>query len=166
MKAGVAFGSNLGDRWRNLRNARRALERLPGVRPPILASAIYETEPVECEAQAKNFLNAALEFEYSGEAAQLLAHIRAIEKSMGRPARHARNTSRTIDLDLLYFGETQIDTEELQLPHPHIAERQFVLRPLADINPNLVLPRQTEPVHALLAHLGDTPLVVRFDGEW
>lgn len=166
MKAGVAVGSNLGDRSQNLRNARYAIERLFGVRTPILASAIYETEPVGCEERAENFLNAVVEFEYSGEAVPLLAELRAIEKSMGRPTHHPRNISRTIDLDLLYFGEKEIDTEELQLPHPRITQREFVLRPLADINPDLILPRQTESIRSLLARLENAPSVVRFDGEW
>jgi len=89
-----------------------------------------------------------------------------IEGLLGRSATHARNISRTIDLDLLYFGELEIETAELQLPHPRITGREFVLRPLADIRPDLVLPRQTEPVSALLLQLTSTGEVVRVTTEW
>ena len=111
-------------------------------------------------------MNAAIEFGYAGEAQDLLRELAAIEKLLGRSATHARNISRTIDLDLLYFGELEIETGELQLPHPRIAEREFVLRPLADIRPDLVLPRQTESVEALLLQLTVTGAVVRATAEW
>ncbi|MEY2562093.1 MAG: 2-amino-4-hydroxy-6-hydroxymethyldihydropteridine diphosphokinase [Verrucomicrobiota bacterium] len=166
MKAGVALGSNLGDRLANLLNARAEIAALNDVRPPIRASAIYETEPVGCEEGASKFLNAALEFEYSGDAQDLLHALAAIEKRLGRPAAHARNVSRSIDLDLLYFGDLEIETAELQLPHPRIIDREFVLRPLADISPELVLPKQTEPVRALLRRLPNSGAVVRVGGEW
>lgn len=166
MRAGVAIGSNLGDRLANLRNARQDIARLRNVLPPLRASAVYETEPAGCEKGAAKFLNAAIEFGYAGEAQDLLRELAAIEKLLGRPASHARNVSRTIDLDLLYFGELEIETADLQLPHPRIAEREFVLRPLADIRPDLVLPRQTESVGMLLLQLTSTGEVVRVVAEW
>ncbi len=166
MRAGVAVGSNLGDRLANLRNARRDIAALQGVLPPMRSSAIYETEPVGCEKGAAKFLNAAIEFGYEGEAQDLIARPGGIERLLGRSATHARNISRTIDLDLLYFGDLEIQTAELQLPHPRITEREFVLRPLADIRPDLVLPKQTEPVSALLLQLTSTGAVVRFAAEW
>jgi 2-amino-4-hydroxy-6-hydroxymethyldihydropteridine diphosphokinase len=166
MRAGVALGSNLGDRLANLRNARNGVAALSGVRPPMHASAIYETEPVGCEPGAAKFLNAAMEFEYAGEAQDLLRELAAIEKVLSRPAIHARNVSRTIDLDLLFFGDLEIETAELQLPHPRLTEREFVLRPLADITPDLVLPKQIESVGALLLRLPDAGTVVRVAGEW
>jgi 2-amino-4-hydroxy-6-hydroxymethyldihydropteridine diphosphokinase len=166
MRAGVALGSNLGERVANLRNARKDITALRGVLPPVRSSAIYETDPVGCEKGAGNFLNAVIEFGYSGEPEMLLRSLTAIEKMLGRPATHARNVSRTVDLDLLYFGELVTETSELQLPHPRIVEREFVLRPLADIRPDLVLPEQTEPISALLLRLSPTPGVVRLDLEW
>ena len=166
MRAGVALGSNLGERLANLRNARKDIATLRGVLPPMRSSAVYETEPVGCEKGAAKFLNAAIEFGYAGEAQDLLRELAAIEKLLGRPATHARNISRTIDLDLLYFGDLEIETAELQLPHPRITEREFVLRPLADIRPDLVLPKQTEPVGALLLQLTDAGAVVRVAAEW
>ena len=166
MRAGVAIGSNLGERLANLRNARKDVAALAGVLPPMRASAIYETEPVGCERGAAKFLNAAIEFGYAGEAGNLLRALAAIEKLLGRSASHERNVSRTIDLDLLYFGELEIETAELQLPHPRLTEREFVLRPLADIRPELVLPKQTEPVGVLLLRLPDAGAVVRVAAEW
>jgi 2-amino-4-hydroxy-6-hydroxymethyldihydropteridine diphosphokinase len=166
MKAGVALGSNLGERLANLRNARKDIAALTGVLPPMRSSAVYETEPVGCEAGAPKFLNAAIEFEYAGEAPELLRELAAIEKLLGRPATHARNVSRTVDLDLLYFGDLEIETAGLQLPHPRMEEREFVLRPLADIRPDLVLPKQSEPIGALLLRLASTGAVVRVTAEW
>jgi 2-amino-4-hydroxy-6-hydroxymethyldihydropteridine diphosphokinase len=166
MKAGVALGSNLGERLANLRNARKEIAALTGVLQPMRSSAVYETEPVGCEAGAPKFLNAAIEFEYAGEAPELLRELAAIEKLLGRPATHARNVSRTVDLDLLYFGDLEIETAGLQLPHPRMEEREFVLRPLADIRPDLVLPKQSEPIGALLLRLASTGAVVRVTAEW
>ncbi|HEV2841208.1 MAG TPA: 2-amino-4-hydroxy-6-hydroxymethyldihydropteridine diphosphokinase [Chthoniobacterales bacterium] len=166
MRAGVALGSNLGERLANLRNARKDIAAFSGVLPPMRSSALYETEPVGCEKGAPKFLNAAIEFGYAGEARELLRALAAIERLLGRSAAHARNVSRTIDLDLLYFGELEIDTAEMQLPHPRIAEREFVLRPLADIRPDLVLPGQAEPVDALLLQLSDAGEVVQVTAEW
>ncbi len=130
------------------------------------SSAIYETDPVGCESGAAKFLNAAIEFGYEGEPENLLHALANIEKILGRPADHARNVSRNIDLDLLYCGEAVIATNELQLPHPRIVGREFVLRPLADIRPDLVLPGQAESVAQLLGALVVSPGVVRLDLEW
>jgi 2-amino-4-hydroxy-6-hydroxymethyldihydropteridine diphosphokinase len=166
MRAGVALGSNLGERLANLRNARKDIATLGGVLPPLRSSAVYETDPVGCEKGAAKFLNAVIEFGYAGEPEELLRALATIEKMLGRPGAHPRNVSRTIDLDLLYFGELVIETGELQLPHPRIVDREFVLRPLADIQPDLVLPKQDESVRVLLLRLSPTAGVVRLDLEW
>ena len=165
MRAGVALGSNLGERLANLRNARKEIAALNRALPPLRCSAIYETEPVNCEKGAAKFFNAAIEFGYSGRPEELRRALAGIERVLGRSAAHERNVSRTIDLDLLYFGELVIETPELRLPHPGIVEREFVLRPLADIRPDLVLPEQTETISVLLQRLPMTG-VVRLDIEW
>ena len=85
---------------------------------------------------------------------------------MGRPRQHARNISRPIDLDLLYFGEMTLDTERLRLPHPRMLTRRFVLEPLVEIRPELFLPGQNEPVRDLLASLEQSAKVVRLSTQW
>ena len=166
MRTAVALGSNLGDRLANLRAARRAIVDLPNVASPILSSAVYETEPVGCEPGAQNFLNAVIEFEYEGDPNDLLEQLIAIEESLGRARAHAPNVSRKIDIDLLYCGDRKIDSERLQLPHPRVQRRQFVLQPLADIRPNLVLPNQMQSVRELLVQVPQTGQVVRLMEEW
>jgi 2-amino-4-hydroxy-6-hydroxymethyldihydropteridine diphosphokinase len=166
MRVGVALGSNLGDRLANLRAARLAMVDLPGIRPPILFSSIYETEPVDCEPDANQFFNAVLEFDYEGDPQNLLRNLKAVESSLGRPEDHARNVSRSIDIDLLYAAELQLDEERLHLPHPRMHLRRFVLAPLAEIRPDLVLPNQTKTVGQLLANLDDPAGVVRREDQW
>jgi len=166
MRTAVALGSNLGDRLGDLRAARKAILDLSNVKPPILSAAIYETEPVGCEPGAKQFLNAVVEFEYEGDPANLLEELIRIEEVLGRRRDHRKNVSRTIDIDLLYCGECNIEDQRLQLPHPRLHLREFVLQPLADIRPALILPGQTETVDELLAKLEDSGEVVRFMDEW
>src|ERR1700748_832922 len=101
MRAGVALGSNLGDSLANLRAARAAIGGLPGVLSPLIASAIYETEPVGCEPGAPSFLNAVVEFGFEGDPFQLFNDLRKIELALGRPPQHRPNVSRSIDIDLL-----------------------------------------------------------------
>ena len=162
----MALGSNLGDRLANSRSARKAILDLPNVKPPILSSAIYETDPVGCEPEAGKFLNAVLEFDYEGGPLDLLKNLKEIESALGRPPNHPRNISRKIDIDLLYCGDTATDAEELQLPHPRMHLRKFVLQPLADIRPDLVLPGQTKTVRELLAQIGDSGKVVHSIDRW
>jgi 2-amino-4-hydroxy-6-hydroxymethyldihydropteridine diphosphokinase len=166
MRTGVALGSNLGDRLANLRTTRKAILQLPGVTPPVLASAIYETEPIDCEPGARKFLNAVLEFDYEGDPLELLKRLGELEQALGRLSDRQRNVSRKIDIDLLYFGATKIDKKELQLPHPRMHLRRFVLQPLADIRPDLVLPNQTKTVRKLLAQLDESGRVVRHSSGW
>jgi 2-amino-4-hydroxy-6-hydroxymethyldihydropteridine diphosphokinase len=166
MKVGVALGSNLGDRLQNLQAARQAIAGVPGVISPILSSSVYETEPVDCEPDAAQFLNAVLEFDYDGAPVDLLRHLKQIETKLGRPRNHERNVSRNIDIDLLYFGDMTINNKELRLPHPRMHLRRFVLQPLADVRPNLVLPNQTKTVRELLASLDESAKVVRLTDDW
>src|ERR1043166_3194182 len=109
MRAGVALGSNLGERLANMRNARREIAPRSATLPPLRCSAIYETEPVDCEKGAAKFFNAVIEFGYTGQPIALRRELAAIERVLGRPAAHERNVSRAIDLALLYFGETEIE---------------------------------------------------------
>jgi 2-amino-4-hydroxy-6-hydroxymethyldihydropteridine diphosphokinase len=166
MRTAVALGSNLGHRLENLRAARRQIIDLEEVQPPILSSGIYETEPVDCEQGASKFLNAVVEFDYDGDSGQLLEQVGRIEESLGRGCDHQKNVSRTIDIDLLYSGDRQIDNERLQLPHPRMHLRKFVLQPLTDIRPDLILPGQTRTIADLLAELEDCGGVVSLASDW
>ena len=166
MRTAVALGSNLGDRLANLRVVRQQIRDLTDIQPPVLASAIYETDPVDCEPGAPKFLNAVVEFGYDGDPLQLLRKLKSVEAVLGRPREHARNVSRKIDIDLLYIGESEINDRELELPHPRMHLRKFVLQPLADIRPELILPRQAKTVRELLAELNDACNVVRLTDDW
>ncbi len=167
MRTAVALGSNLGNRLENLRAARGQIADLSHVQPPILSSAIYETKPVDCEPGAEEFLNAVVEFDYAGDPVNLLEQLIRIEESLGRKRDHPKNVSRKIDIDLLYYGDSKMDNERLQLPHPRIHLRKFVLQPLADIRPDLVLPNERKTVRDLLVELEDSGEVVRFtDDDW
>jgi len=166
MRTAVALGSNHGDRFENLRAARRQLMELARIRPPVLSSGIYETEPVDCEPRASKFLNTVIEFDFEGDPVQLLEQLIRIEESLGRKRNHPKNVSRRIDIDLLYCGDLQIDNEQLQLPHPRMHLRKFVLQPLADIRSEFVLPGQTRTVRELLAELKEPGEVVRSANNW
>lgn len=166
MRAGIALGSNLGDRLSTLRSAREEILALPQLEPPVLTSGAYETEPVNCGPGAPKFINAVLEVGYEGSALELLRALRTIERALGRPADHPRNASRTLDLDLLYFGDMVTANDELELPHPRMHERPFVLAPLSDIRPALILPNQTRTIASLLADLADSQPLVRITVKW
>jgi len=166
MRTAVALGSNLGDRLGTLRAARRAILGLSNVKPPILSSAIYETDPVDCEPGANKFLNAVIEFDYDRDPPSLLEELIRIEKALGRKRDHPKNVSRTIDIDMLYYDQRIIEDERLQLPHPRMHLRKFVLQPLADIRPGLILPGQTQTVDELVSKVENSGEVVPFMDEW
>lgn len=164
-RAGIALGSNLGDRLANLRAARDSLLR--STAEPVLSAPVFETLPVGCEPGAAPFLNTVVEILWRDTPEQLLTELAAIEHRLGRPATRARNFSRTVDLDLLYCGDEVRDTVTLTLPHPRLAQRRFVLAPLAALRPDLRLPGLARPVAELLARLNDDPASVRrFAAEW
>jgi len=166
MRTAVGLGSNIGDRLKNLSLAQKAIFDLANVKPPVLSSAVYETEPVGCEPNADKFLNAVVEFEYEGNPVRLLEQFIQIEETLGRKRDHRRNLSRTIDLDLLYCGDQQINDERLQLPHPRLHLREFVLRPLADIRPDLILPGQKKTIRELLVDVEQSGEAILSAGRW
>jgi len=166
MRTGVALGSNLGDHLGNLRAARKAILGLSNVKPPIVSSAIYETDPVGCEPGAEKFLNAVVEFDYEGDPVGLLGQLIRIEEVLGRTRNHPENVSRTIDIDLLYCGDRKVEDKRLQLPHPRMHLRKFVLQPLADIRPDLILPNQRKTIRELLAESKETGEMVRVADDW
>jgi 2-amino-4-hydroxy-6-hydroxymethyldihydropteridine diphosphokinase len=166
MRCGIALGSNLGDRLANLRAGRDSVMRLPGVTGPLLSSHVYETEPVGTGTDAGRFLNAVIEIGFEGEPAALLAGLQAIESAMGRPSRRPRNAPRTLDLDILYAGDRTLAESELDIPHPRMAVRRFVLTPLNDIRPDLRPPGWKRTVAESLRELSDPAEVAHFAAGW
>ena len=162
MRAGIALGSNMGDRLGNLRAGRHELARHFG---PVLCSRVYETDPVGCEPGSAAYLNAVAEIEYEGQPVLLLDLLQGIEKRMGRPSKRPRNAPRTIDLDILYVGNLTLANEEIIIPHPRLHLRRFVLAPLCDIRPDLILPGHHQRVTELLSALPTEPSVRLFGEE-
>jgi len=149
MRAGVALGSNLGDRLAHLREARTRLLSLHDGSGPFLCSKIYETSPVDCPHGSQPFFNAAIELSTKAPPLNLLADLLRIEIESGRPQKHEFHGPRSLDLDLLYYGNLQVSLDTLTLPHSGISSRIFVLKPLADICPERVLPNRDRSVRGL-----------------
>jgi 2-amino-4-hydroxy-6-hydroxymethyldihydropteridine diphosphokinase len=153
-RAYVGLGANLGDPLQTLRRAADALRARPGVSEWV-ASPLYRTRPVE--SSGPDYLNAVVAFDTDEGAHALLNALQALEQAQGRE-RPYRNAPRTLDLDLLLLGDLCLDTPTLQLPHPRLHERAFVLAPLADLAPGLVIPRRGV-VRSLLEALPDQGIV-------
>ncbi|MFA5688167.1 MAG: 2-amino-4-hydroxy-6-hydroxymethyldihydropteridine diphosphokinase [Kiritimatiellales bacterium] len=167
IRAGFCLGSNLGDRKRFLMQAKNRLLMDSGVKL-IAQSAVYETEPVDVKEKyaALKFLNAVLILESPYDAAAWLKKIHAVEAALHRVRGDDRNAPRTVDVDLLFCGDEVIDNAHLQVPHPRWAERRFVVQPLAEICPDLVLPGMDVSVRNVLAKLPDSGDVRRFSDRW
>ena len=150
-QVGIALGSNLGDRLGNLRTARDLLAAIAVPEAPVLQAPVYRTEPVDCPQDSPDFFNTVIEITYAGSPSGLLELTQSFQRKLGRPDVHERNGPRTIDIDLLYFGQERIRTESLELPHPRLTQRRFVLEPLAAIRPDLVLPGDVPDIAAHLA---------------
>jgi 2-amino-4-hydroxy-6-hydroxymethyldihydropteridine diphosphokinase len=154
----IALGTNIGEREDNLR---AALRYLPEVGVHIRrVSSVYETEPVDFLDQDW-FLNAVLEAETELDALDLLRALRLIEARMGSRKAFAKGP-RLIDLDVLLYGNESLDTPELQIPHPRMLDRKFVLIPLAEIAPTLRHPSWKSGVTQLLATTPDHSQVKKF----
>jgi 2-amino-4-hydroxy-6-hydroxymethyldihydropteridine diphosphokinase len=149
----IALGSNLGESREVIR---RAMERLQGLSDePLLKSSLWETTPVDCPAGSPMFVNAVAGLRpRSGETPEsMIGKLQSLEKEFGRQPKKVLNEARALDLDLIAFGKETRSTETLVLPHPRAHERRFVLQPLNEIAPDLVLPDQTKTVEQLLAEL-------------
>ena len=153
----VGLGSNLGDREAQLARAVACLRATPGV-DALTLSPVYETDPVGPPGQGP-YLNAVAELRTTLAPAALLARLLAIETEAGRVRNGVRNEARSLDLDLLLYGERRIQGPELVVPHPRMHERGFVLAPLCDLVPDLVHPVFGEPVAALVARVLDPEAV-------
>jgi 2-amino-4-hydroxy-6-hydroxymethyldihydropteridine diphosphokinase len=140
-RAGIALGTNLGDKGHLLREAAEMLRNLADPAAPFLRSGIYRTEPCWCPPGSPDYLNAAVEFGWAGTARELLQACQEIEQRLGRVRSGIVGEPRTADVDLLYLDDQIIcEAPSLILPHPRLHERRFVLKPLADICPERVIP--------------------------
>ncbi len=155
----VGLGSNLGDRAGNLLMAVRGLMEASFVVHKL--SGIYETEPVGLDTD-KKFLNMVAEIHVTNVSpSQMMARLLRIEYLLGRTDK-SQKKPRTIDIDILLFGDVQMDTAFLTLPHPRLHQRRFVLKPLAKIAPNVVHPALKIEISDLLAKLEDDAEVIRW----
>lgn len=130
----IGLGANLGDALRALQDALQALDRLPRTRL-VRSSRIYRSAPVD--AGGPDFFNAVAQVETGLSAPELLSHLQALELAAGRE-RPYRNAPRTLDLDLLLYGDARIASEALTVPHPRMRERAFVLLPLRELAPERI----------------------------
>lgn len=163
MKAYVGVGSNLGERESLIRQALDSMATLPQT-TVVRASSLYDTEPVG-EVMQPDFLNAVVLLETDLAPRQLLWNLMLIEKRLGR-VRTQKWGPRTIDLDLLLYGDELIDEADLRVPHPEMTRRAFVLVPLTELDPMLVHPATGETFRAHLSRLKTRPPVKRGTRLW
>jgi len=148
VEAYIALGSNIGDRETNVK---KALDLLKEKTKIIRTSALYETKPMYIEDQGL-FLNGAAKIETELTLRELLIFLKSIEQKLGRKPVE-RNGPRIIDLDIIFYGKQVVSEKDLQIPHPKMAERGFVLVPLAEIAPKLMHPICKETIAQLLSKL-------------
>jgi len=157
----IALGSNLGNPQRNVV---RAIERLQEMSSsPLLKSSLWETSPVDCPPGSPRFVNAVVVLiPQEGETPEsLLQRLQQLEIQFGRKPKEVLNEPRPLDLDLIAFGDQLRSTPGLVLPHPRAHLRRFVLEPLSEILPELVLPGQNKSVKQLLEELPSVEVDVR-----
>lgn len=149
----IALGSNLGDSVATLRDALARLQELST--KPIRCSSLWNTTPVDCPPGSPVFVNAVAGIfpALSETPESLLEKLQTLEKEFGRVAKQVLNEARPLDLDLLAYGNECRESPALTLPHPRAHLRQFVLQPLAEIAPDLILPGQTQTVAKILSEL-------------
>ena len=150
----IGLGSNLGDREDNLR---RAIELLKQKMKLVKISTLYESEPMYVKDQPW-FVNCVAEFETKLTPKELLDYLREIERKLGRQE-SGRYGPRSIDLDILFYGNEVVEEDDLKIPHPRIQERRFVLVPLEEIDPDYIHPVYRSSIATLLANLKSNELV-------
>lgn len=150
----------MGDREANLGGSISALETYLEIRD-IQSASYYETPPLIYTDQPK-FLNTVIGFQTDFTPFQLLDTIHKIETMFGRPAERSKNEPRTLDIDILLFGTSMIETSELIIPHPEIAFRRFVLVPFNEIAPYTVIPLLNKKVSTLLKNCPDQSVIQKY----
>ena len=159
----ISLGSNLGNSRRIVRDAMMRLQQFSD--SPILKSSLWQTAPVDCPPGSPPFVNAVIALVPHAEETpeSLLAKLQALEGEFGRQPKKVLNEPRPLDLDLIAFGDEPRDNPSLVLPHPRAHLRRFVLQPLNEIAPELVLPGYSKTISELLATLKTTEVLVRVD---
>lgn len=168
LQIGFSLGTNLGDRTQNMARARQAILEIDDARE-IGKSPLYETEPVDVqpEYQHLKFVNAVLIIETERTAADWLRHIGKLETLFGRTRDQAdKNAPREIDIDIIFAGDQLIGSGGLVVPHPRWAERRFVVQPLADLQPDRILPGSARTVAEILADLPGAEELIQLDANW
>ena len=167
MEIGFSLGSNINPRKRLLMQAKNRLLLAPSTHF-VAQSPIYETEPVGVadEHKDKPFLNAVVVLETSFPLEAWMAYISKLEAHLGRIRTADQNAPRPIDVDIIYAGQELRDHAELTLPHPRWAQRRFVVQPLCDVRPDLLLPDSKKTVQGVLNSLPQNEKVVLFEERW
>jgi len=149
----VALGSNVGDPRQHVHEAIERLEALSAA--PLLRSSLWQTSPLDCPPGSPQFINAVVAMvPLPGETPEtLLQKLKRLEQEFGRRPKQVLNEPRSLDLDLIVFGQETRDTDQLKVPHPRAHQRRFVVQPLSQIAPDLVFPGQNRTVTQLLQAL-------------
>jgi 2-amino-4-hydroxy-6-hydroxymethyldihydropteridine diphosphokinase len=160
-KAIISLGSNLGDSRKIIQDAMARLQTFS--EEPIIKSSLWQTSPVDCPPDSPKFVNAVvgLVSRKTETPESLLAKLQSLEREFGRQAKKTLNEPRPLDLDLIAFGNEIHNSPDLILPHPRAHLRRFVLQPLNEIAPELILPGQGKTVAELLAKLPADETVTR-----
>ncbi len=167
MEIAFSLGSNLGDSLEYILDARDGLQEC--LRTVCAEwSCLYETEPVDVGDAYKDipFLNAIVIVETACEVRECLAVCGELEHRAGRVRTMERNAPRTLDVDIIYADEMEMDDDDLTIPHPRWAQRRFILQPLAELRPDLILPGVHENVRKLLDNLQGNDKVRCFMTDW
>jgi 2-amino-4-hydroxy-6-hydroxymethyldihydropteridine diphosphokinase len=157
----------MGDRLAHLKSAKAIILNSPGI-VSADQSPVYETEPVDVppEFETLNFLNAILIVKTLIPLSQLMRTFQFMEQKIGRVPNTVINAPRPMDIDIIYADGLQIQEQYITIPHPHWAQRRFVVQPLCDVRPDLVIPGQTGTVADMLAGLSDPHKVTLFAKKW
>lgn len=144
----ILLGSNIGDRARNLSTARERLEYIPGFEL-IASSSVYISDAVDMPGENPAFLNQVIKGDYEYRPSELIVALEQIETALGRTGK-GQKQPRTIDCDILLFGDEIIETERLSIPHRELLNRPFAMVPLLQIDPDIIHPVTKEPIASFL----------------
>ena len=163
----LSLGSNVGNRLKHLTTARDLLDAIPGIEL-LDAAPVYETDCVDVQPEHQDtvFLNTILIVLTDLPAEELFEITQGIETDKGRMRTDDRNSPRPIDIDIIYAGRLSCQSDNITIPHPRWSVRRFVVQPLADVRPGLLLPGQTRTVKELLEALPAEPEVVLYREKW